>query len=159
VKTRIRLQIPQQSRRLKANITRLILMQRLAVLDSERCVGCQLCMFACNRRFGDSGFMKSAISVRSAGGIERGFVVVVCRACPDPPCASVCPTDALALRKGGGVILIPAKCIGCKNCVYACPFGAVLWDAETEKPAICVHCSYCVKYCPHGVLGMEVWPR
>lgn len=131
---------------------------RLAVIDSERCVGCQLCMFACNRRFGDGGLAKSAIRVRSVGGIERGFVVIVCRACPDPPCASVCPTDALIRRKGGGVILNASKCIGCGNCVEACPFGAVQWDVEENKPVICVHCSYCVEFCPHGVLAMEVRP-
>ncbi len=134
-------------------------MKRLAVIDSERCVGCQLCMFVCNSRFGDAGLTKSAIKVRSAGGIERGFVVVVCRACPDAPCASVCPTNALVKRKGGGVILNPSKCIGCMNCVEACPFRAIFWDVEDNKPVICVHCGYCVDYCPHEVLAMEVWPR
>lgn len=131
---------------------------RLAVIDSERCVGCQLCMFACNRRFGDGGLARSAIWVRSAGGIERGFVVVVCRACPDPPCASVCPTGALIRRKDGGVMLDARKCIGCGNCANACPFGAVRWDAEENKPVICVHCGYCVEFCPHGVIAMEVRP-
>jgi Fe-S-cluster-containing dehydrogenase component len=114
-------------------------------------------MYACSRRLGEAGFGSSAIHIKSAGGIERGFVVMVCRACPDPPCARVCPTDALTLRKGGGVILKPAKCIGCKFCVEACTIGAVFWDEEAHKPVICVHCGYCVDYCPYDVIRMEPW--
>lgn len=129
---------------------------RLAIIDSERCVGCQLCMFACSRRFGDGGLARSAILVRSVGGIERGLTVIVCRACRDPPCARVCPTGALGLRRGGGVILDQSKCIGCGYCVKACDIGAVFWDDEAGKPIICVHCGYCVRYCPHGVIGVEV---
>jgi len=130
-------------------------MKKISVVDVDRCVGCQLCVFACNRRFGEVGVSKSAIHVESVGGFERGFRVIVCRACTDPSCASVCPTNALKVRKGGGVILDPKKCIGCGNCVDACPIGAVRWDVETNKPIICVHCGICVEYCPHGVLALE----
>jgi len=128
---------------------------RLAVKDSERCVGCQLCMAACARRFGEGGFAKSAILVRSIGGFERGFTAIVCRACPDPPCARACPENALIRRKGGGVILLPSKCIGCGACVSVCPIGAIMWDEEHNKPIICTHCGYCTQYCPHGVLALE----
>mgnify|MGYP001139560254 CR=1 FL=1 len=93
--------------------------------------------------------------VRAAGGVESGFVVVVCRACEGPPCARVCPTRALELRKGGGVKLVEDRCIGCGNCVEACITGAVFWDGEANKPMICVHCGYCAGYCPHGVLGLR----
>jgi Fe-S-cluster-containing dehydrogenase component len=112
-------------------------------------------MFACTRRFGEGGLSKSCIHVRSAGGISKGFVVVVCRACADPPCARVCPTDALVPREGGGVRLRTDKCIGCGNCAEACPFGAVIWDAEQAKPRICVYCGYCAPYCPYDVIALE----
>ncbi len=130
-------------------------MKRLVVVDSNRCVGCDLCVYACTNRYGYVGVSKSAIHVRSAGGIERGFVVVVCRACRDPPCARACPVDALVLRKGGGVVLNPSKCIGCGFCVTACDIGAVMWDSETMKPVICTHCGYCVAFCPHRVISLE----
>ena len=129
--------------------------KRLVVVDPDLCVGCMSCMFACARRFPEAGLAKSAIHVRSVGGFERGFTVIVCRACPDPPCAKVCPTGALTPRKGGGVVLDSSKCIGCGFCREACPFGAIFWDYDENKPVICVHCGYCVNYCPHSVLALE----
>jgi Fe-S-cluster-containing dehydrogenase component len=127
---------------------------RLEVIDNDRCVGCQSCMFACNRRFGEAGIEKSAIYVNSLGGFEHGFVVKVCRACKDPPCARVCPTEALTVREGGGVRVNPAKCIGCKNCVRACILGAVGWDESTNKPNICIYCGICANYCPYDVIKL-----
>lgn len=128
---------------------------RLGVLDTERCVGCQICMFACSRREDGAGLARTCIGVRSVGGMERGFTVVVCRACQDPPCAKVCSTGALKLRRGGGVRLDPTKCIGCGHCRDACLIGAIFWDDEIQKPMICIHCGSCAKFCPHGVLGLE----
>jgi len=124
---------------------------RLNISDSERCVGCQCCMFACARRFGEGGLAKTCIGIRSVGGMERGFVVLVCRACADPPCAKVCPEDALTPR----VTLDTDKCLGCRLCETACPIGCVFWDEGANKPMICSHCGICAGYCPHQVLKSE----
>lgn len=129
--------------------------QYLSVVDVERCVGCQCCMFACTRRLGPGGLATSRIGVRSIGGIRRGFSVTVCRACADPPCARVCPVDALTVRKGGGVLFHAERCLGCGNCVDACPFGAVFWDSDQNKPLICVYCGVCVQYCPYDVIALQ----
>jgi len=128
---------------------------KLKVIDSQRCVGCQLCMFACSRRNGIGGLSNSCIGVKSAGGMSKGFTVIVCRSCKNPPCARACPVDALEMRPEGGVRLKAEKCIGCGNCRNACILKAVFWNNETQKPLICVQCGICAKYCPHGVLELR----
>ena len=87
--------------------------------------------------------------------LEKGFVVIVCRACAFPSCTLVCPTEALLPRQSRGIRLDLDRCIGCGLCVKACPFGAIFWNDEVQKPMICIHCGYCVRYCPHGVLAID----
>ncbi len=128
--------------------------KKLSVIDAEKCIGCQCCMFACSRRSGDGGLGKSSIFVRSAGGVSRGFSVIVCRACIDPPCARVCPVNALTVKSAGGVVLKPSSCIGCGLCQEACVLKAVFWDKDNNKPMICIHCGICAQFCPHEVLGL-----
>jgi Fe-S-cluster-containing dehydrogenase component len=86
--------------------------------------------------------------------MERCFVVIVCKACANPPCAKACSTGALKQRDKGGVVLESSKCIGCGRCRDACIIGAVFWNDEINKPTICIHCGYCSKYCPHGILKL-----
>ena len=139
----------------KTKMSMINLVKRLAILDANRCVGCQLCMLACSNRLGYAGLTKSAIRVMTPGGVERGFTVIVCRACRDPPCARVCPEEALKARPGGGILLDLSKCIGCGHCVEACDIGAIRLDPETSKAIICVYCGYCADFCPHGVIALE----
>jgi Fe-S-cluster-containing dehydrogenase component len=99
---------------------------------------------------------KSAIRVRTTGGLTSSFVSIVCLACTDErACAEACPTGALKPRKGGGVLLEPDKCIGCRKCIDACIVGAVGFDEDLKVPIICKHCGICAQFCPHECLTME----
>lgn len=123
----------------------------------KKCLGCFTCMFVCaavNKK--EHSTMKSSIRVRTTGGMEGGFVGVVCRGCPDErACAESCPTGALKNRPGGGVLLEKDKCIGCRKCIDACIVGAVNFDEDEHTPIICKHCGMCTQYCPHECLTME----
>jgi Fe-S-cluster-containing dehydrogenase component len=111
-------------------------------------------MFACSRRSGNAGLSNTCIGIKSSGGISKGYTVIVCRSCENPPCANVCPTGALTPKEGGGVRLNSSKCIGCGLCKDACIIDAVFWNEQDDKPVICVQCGYCVDYCPYEVLEL-----
>ena len=128
--------------------------KKLEVVDPESCVGCQLCMSACVRMQGYAGLGSARISVRSSGGFEKGFIIDICHACIDPPCASNCPTGAIIPREGGGVKFNADLCNGCGNCVPSCPYHAVFWDTQQNKPEICIYCGYCTRFCPYEVIKL-----
>jgi len=97
---------------------------------------------------------KSAIKVRTTGGMSSQFIAIVCLGCLEPACMEVCPSQALERRQGGGVMLKPEKCIGCRLCETNCSMRAVNFDEETSKPIICRHCGTCARFCPHDCLQM-----
>lgn len=123
----------------------------------NKCIGCFTCMLTCssvNRQ--NFSLSKSAIKVKTSGGLHGNFVSTVCLGCRDErACAEACPSGALDKRKGGGVTLKPEKCIGCRKCVEACIVSAVFFDEVDNKPIICKHCGVCAKFCPHECLRME----
>lgn len=121
-----------------------------------KCIGCYSCMLACARYVhNDFSPHKSAIQVRTQGGMQGRLVADICRACVDAPCAAACPTGALSPRKGGrGMTWRPKLCTGCGLCVDACPAHVIGWDDEEERPIVCIFCGRCVQYCPHGCLEL-----
>ena len=65
-----------------------------------------------------------------------------CLHCADAPCKNACPVDAI-LRDAKGLVLIDNDlCIGCKECLAACPFGAMQFDDDQETA---VKCDLCVE--------------
>jgi Fe-S-cluster-containing hydrogenase component 2 len=131
------------------------IMKLLRALRMERCIGCHSCSLACARMVHQTlSWERAGIRIHSAGGLSTGFTAQVCLGCNPAPCAAVCPTGALTQRKGGGVIFKKKKCIGCEECVPACPVEAILMDRATGLPIMCIHCGRCVAFCPHDCLEM-----
>lgn len=128
----------------------------LKAKNMAQCIGCYSCMLACSR-FVSHSFSprKSAIQIRTRGGLQSRLAAVSCAACKNPACARACQFGALVPREGGGVTLHPDACIGCGRCVPACAARAISFDEDTHKPIVCKHCGICTRYCPHHLLTLE----
>ncbi|MBI2918852.1 MAG: 4Fe-4S dicluster domain-containing protein [Chloroflexi bacterium] len=129
---------------------------RALALDPLKCTGCHSCEVACSTaREGASSLVQSRIRI-TAFEAEDFNCPIVCQQCQTPYCALVCPTRALVKNAGTGIVdWIQAKCVGCKMCLVACPFGA-LNMAEGGKVLKCDLCSgdpVCVRFCQPGALS------
>ena len=98
--------------------------------DPTKCIGCQSCEIACAvAHLGTSvttaGEMKIPFQPRlRVVRTSRVTMPIQCRHCEDAPCANACPVGAI-VRQDGVVLVKQERCIGCKTCVLACPFGAM----------------------------------
>jgi sulfite dehydrogenase (quinone) subunit SoeB len=135
--------------------------QLALVIDLNVCVGCQACVTNC-KQWNTSGSAGPLADLSAYGAEPNGtffnrvqtFEVgefpntqtvhfpKSCLHCEDPPCVPVCPTGASYKRKEDGIVLVDYdKCIGCKYCSWACPYGARELD---EKAQVMTKCTLCV---------------
>lgn len=157
------------------------------VVDIRRCIGCGRCVVACKKENGvplEAEVTRTWVEqyavaadgrteVTSPHGGQRGFgehkvtgevvrsffVPKLCNQCEKPPCVKVCPVAA-TYQTGDGVVLVDQeRCIGCRYCIQACPYGARFLHPELRVADKCTWCYHritkgllpaCVQACPTG---------
>ncbi len=153
------------------------------LIDTTRCNGCRACEAACTEK---NGLPEPALAgdkrifdarrttsphvytvVNRYGdptnaGAAR-YVKTQCMHCVEPACASACPAKALEKTASGPVIYNQERCLGCRYCMVACPFGIPQFEYAKTAPYIrkCQFCSdrqaagqlpACAEACPSGAL-------
>jgi Fe-S-cluster-containing dehydrogenase component len=91
--------------------------------------------------------------------VRSFFVPKLCNHCAHPPCVQVCPVGATFTTQDGVVLVDKERCVGCRYCIQACPFGARYLDPRTHTAEKCTFCYHrvtkglqpaCVEACPTG---------
>ena len=124
-------------------------MNHFILSDSRKCIGCQACEVACVMAHNEEQHALTPqrflprITVIKAEGQRNA---ITCRHCEDAPCLRSCPNGAIA-QTGDSVQVCQEKCIGCKSCMVACPFGVmqvvVTPQAAGQVKASAQKCDLC----------------
>ncbi|WP_225749830.1 4Fe-4S dicluster domain-containing protein [Paraeggerthella sp. Marseille-Q4926] len=113
------------------------------LINTKKCVGCYACRVACQMINGldpDKAFIHyEELETGAYPNVYAENVPVQCMHCENAPCQSVCPTGATYTTDSGVVLVEEGKCIGCKYCMAACPYGVrvQLHSGVVEKCRFC----------------------
>lgn len=131
-------------------------------IDYSRCIGCKACVQACEECDTHRGIsMIHLETIMRADSVQTA--PQVCMHCEDPICARVCPADAIKQTPDGVTqSSLKPRCIGCENCVMACPFGVPKYFAAMDQMMKCDYCydrtsvgkrPMCATVCPSQALS------
>jgi anaerobic dimethyl sulfoxide reductase subunit B (iron-sulfur subunit) len=143
-------------------------------LDTNACTGCKACQVACKDRNDlQRGLLFRRVYEVVGGGWQRANGVawqtnvvaynlsIACNHCEDPACAHACPAMAIGKRADGIVLIDSRRCLGCRYCEWACPYGAIRFDTWTNTATKCTFCveaidrgepPACVGACPQRAI-------
>lgn len=134
------------------------------LIDVSKCIGCGACREACRTKnnlpeSNDTDLSAKTYTVVKTAG--QANYRRMCMHCLDPTCVSVCPVGAFRKTAGGPVIYAAEKCMGCRYCMVACPFGVPRYEWDKPLPLVqkCNMCAdrvgdggvpACAEACPTG---------
>jgi molybdopterin-containing oxidoreductase family iron-sulfur binding subunit len=115
------------------------------IIDLDRCIGCHTCAVACKVE-NDTPMGIWWNRVLTVGGpsmdspdgeypnLTMHFLPFACQHCDNPPCVKVCPTGATYKRADDGAVVVDyERCIGCRYCMAACPYGVRTFNWGTPE--------------------------
>jgi len=134
-------------------------MNKMLIIDYHKCVGCRNCEMICS--LVHEGVCSSALSrIRVAKDERAGWnVPISCALCEKPLCVMVCPVGASVKQQESGLVIIDEqRCIGCRQCVQACPFGHANFNTLKGIAFKCDQCGgepNCAQFCWTGAITFE----
>lgn len=132
------------------------------LVKPQNCANCGACVRACNKhnQITDETLSRRRITAYQQKGGDTVYVSTSCMHCVEPACMTVCPAGAIGKTVGGIVEVDKNRCIGCKYCYQACPFGVPRYTHEAmDKCDCCVGAgvkpgdeTWCARACKFGAL-------
>jgi Fe-S-cluster-containing dehydrogenase component len=106
------------------------------VIDLKRCIGCYACQLSCKAENGTPPGVFFARVLKQEEGtypsVRQLFLPVLCNHCEEAPCVEACPTGASFQGEDGIVDIDHDKCVGCKTCMVACPYGNRYFNDQAQ---------------------------
>lgn len=118
------------------------------LMDATRCIDCRACMVACSVE-NNVPMEHTRIWIKDTGvtgqfpDLKRYTIPHHCMHCLDPSCVSACTVGALQKNEDGVIVYDNERCIGCRYCMYACPFEIPNFEWE-KRMALIIKCDFCM---------------